>query len=425
MVITNNQNESSQSYQASTLSIDAQDIRRMQKNIIKFNPAYRDDIQYQPRSTGALTIGVEYTNFTERNLWIKTQNNIPFMIEPNRHTVSEFEPHAHLEIKITYYIRTNDTILGTRQALQALMANGYTVSQAARKLSEKFDNLYSQDAGRRNKQNFQFTVIHTVFDNMIDSKSCYHIEESDILLSANKAAITIPHPHSNEGIYQAEVLKNSTEHHTGISVKVVDNENLARVRYYHAGKQLIEVPSVEDHSLQSGVYYSISSRDVDGFVTPKTNFISFKEAEEVLGLYRSREEALTHGDPALIIKAQESENKAYSVETEKDLLMLRRELEKSKAENAILKDSLDLKKTLRDEQYEAMKKQRDDYFDMIEKARKAEAEQHKADLDRVERERRDYYEERSTKRKDWTDWFKFIPAMIAGVLSLFAIFRTR
>ena len=425
MIINNNQVEARQNYQDVSLDISAQDIRKMQKGISKLTPTYRDDVKYQSRSTSALTIGIEFTNFTGRNLWIKTQNNIPFMVEPNRHTVSDYEPHPHLEIKITYYIRTNDTVYGTRQALQSLMANGYTVSQAARKLSERFDELYAKDAGRHNKQNFQFSITHVVFDRSVDDKSCYMIEEVDILLSANKAAITVPHPHSNEGIYHAESLKNGIENHAGISVKVVDNEHLARVRYYHAGKQLIEVPSIEDHTMQSGVYYTVTTRDTDGFISPRTNFISFKDAEEILGLYRSREEALTHGDPSLIMKAQESQNKAYSVETEKELLTIKREFEKLKAENAVLKESLDLKKTLRDEQYEAMKKQRDDYFDMVEKARKDQFETRKADLERVERERRDYYDERSSKRKDWSDWFKFIPALIAGALSIFAIFRTR
>lgn len=394
--------------------------------------------------TAGFTVSVEYSNYSEGAMFVKTQNNLIFVVEPNKHCVQPDEARPHLEIKIKYTLHNNAGILGTYDLLNALRENDAIVGDEVEQLRVKISELYRQDASRFNKNAFSFTIFKRILEDEIKRNKLLMVRECNVLVTKEREYIVAPHPYSNEGLQQVEVNNNKLYHgQAGVFVKVIDNEFLARQRYFYAGKQLITVPSGEDQSKDSGVYCTVSTMDSDGMVTPKTQFYTFAEAEEAIGLYRSQEEALTHGDPEMALKAEEikhrteekrlarelfeikAENDRIKSAAEQETIKLERDLSSQRAiledlrmSNTRLKEEIERTAMLRSEAYESKKKQRDDFYEEKDKKRKDHYE-------KKDKKRKDYYEERSHERKDWTEMLKFGPAVILGVLGALAFTRSK
>ena len=79
-------------------------------------------------------------------------------------------------------------------------------------------------------------------------------------------------------------------------------------------------------------------------------------------------------------------------------------------ENNQLKESLAIRKAVREDGFDEKKM----VMSESEIARKDQ-------YDRQERSRKDYYESRSYERKDTSELLKFIPGLIIGALTAFAI----
>lgn len=404
--------------------------------------SYSDNHHVGYRTAG-LTISAEYTNFTGIDLYLKTQNNLPFVVEPNTQQICSAETRPHLEVKITYHLHNNDSILRTMETLVALRANSSLHGLDINALIAKIMKLYESDASKNNKLNFKFMVYKRVLlDDLIRSDTLY-LRECDLIVARSRAQMGMPHPNSSEGMHRTEVMSNKKLMGlTGIFTRVVDNENLAKVRYYYAGKHLITVPSDHAQDKASGVYCTISTTASDGVVSQQEIFMTFEEAQERIGLYRTQDDALSHGDPEIALRAEEARNKSEearskleasrlsrelaevkhrsemaALQKEEELTRIRHSLEITKAENGQLKESLEIRKVAREDGYDVVKKKRDDKFEKRKKSR----EDRYDDRDKY---RKDYYDRRSYERKDSSELIKFIPGLAIGLLTAFALVRS-
>lgn len=397
--------------------------------------------------TASASITFEYTNYTPTEVFIKTQSNVPISIQPNTNMVCAEESRPHLEIRQVYCIHSAGSINATYQLLKSLADNNVMLSEHAALMMKDLDNQYGIDPNKRNKINFKLSVAHRIFAEDIRKSSLVYSREADVVVTFDKISLALPHPNSSEGLQQFQVAGNKAfNNQAGIFVHVIDNDNIARCRYYHAGKHLITVPSDEDDTRASGVYCTVSSMKSDGLVDMDTHFLSFKEAEEVIGLYRSKEEAISHGNPEFAIKAEEQRNKAEEARSKAEERRLARELEEAKhehtletlrrteeldrvkhaleiykAENQQLKESIDIRETVRTDAYDYRKDHRKDQFEEESYDRKRREYRTKEYYDEYDYRRRDYYEGRSYDRKDTSELIKFIPAVILGALGAYAL----
>ena len=395
-------------------------------------------------NTAAFIVTAEYTNYTQSDLYVKTQSNIPFVIEPNTSAMSTQEARPHLEVKLTYKLQNNASITATTDLLASLVANEQLLSTDAEKLQEKLLELFRSDARRTNKMNFVFTVYRRILEDELSRTAAVYFRECDLMLSLERSQMTTPHPNSSLGLQQADVqLNRNYANQSGIFVKIVDNARLAEVRYYYAGKQLISVPSTINSEREDGVYYTVTSKGDDGALAPVSKYLTFEEAKTVLGLYQFKEYALSHGNPEILLKAEDSrnrllereaavqlqslksENDVRSAEIEGELMQLRRD-------NAMLKESIDLRKSVRDDSVDENKKQRETDRQRDEQIKALQLalldlgkKSRDDDYDRRSSHRKDYYEDRSYDRKDTSEMIKFIPAVLVGALGAFAFVRTR
>ena len=392
--------------------------------VIVPNTHYQKDSNCINYKTASLSINTEYSNFTGVMIYVKTQNNIPFAVDPNFRTASTDEPRANFEIKITYRLHNNDGIVNTFELLQGLIQHNSIQGTDAEEILKRISALYIKDASRTNKLDFSFTIYKRILLEEINRNRSVYVRETDLVISKDKVGVTLPHPNSSEGLQQFDIERNKDyQGQAGVFVRVVDNENLAKVRYYYSGMHLITVPSTNDDQRESGVYCTISSTAPDGLILPVSKFFSFEDAESNIGLYRTQEEALSHGDPELALRAEEARSKNEERRLTRELIEVKHksemeankakhELETIKSENARLKESIDLNKTLRDNTFDVVKKDRDVEFDTLKR--------HREDYyDDRNVKRKDYYEERSSDRKDTSELIKFIPALLVGIAGTF------
>lgn len=421
------------------------------------------------QNTAGFIITAEYTNYMQTTLYLKTQANVPFALEPNTLVVSSENPHPHLEIKLSYRLQTNAGVTGTANLLTTLIENKHILSEDAQELHRQMTEMYRHDGSRNNKTNFTFTVFRRIREEDFKKTRMIYFRESDMILTREKESLTLPHPNSSTGMQHTEI-RNAKEYsgQTGVFVKVVDNQCLAEVRYYYAGKRLIAVPSTADSERESGVYCTIASQASDGSVEPDTSFMTFKEAEVAIGLFKFKEDAESYGNPELILKNEEVKhrsderkaelelrkfkqtNDARALEQESELAALRHAVELQKAENVALKESADFRKTLRDDtadthkvkrakseaeiKYKKLKKEV--RLEAARKEREAEQKEREARLDEERKLRENYYDQRKETRKDWyedrsyqrkdtSELIKFIPALVLGVVGTLAVINAR
>lgn len=399
---------------------------------------YRQKEQGVGYCTASLTITADYSNYTGNILYVKTQNNIPFAVDPNLITAkSPEEPSPHLEIKITYTIRNSEGISKTMELIESLQENNKLHGKDASEILACLGEMYQKDRSRTNKLNFNFVIYKRILIDELRQEGSVYIREVDAVISRSKKEMAVPHPNSAFGLQQFDVTRNpSTCNQAGVFVQVVDNDNLARARYYYSGKQLIEVPSTADKAKESGVYCTVSTAAADGFLTPKTSFMTFAEAEEAIGLYRNQEDARNHGDPdrqyeaeLKQLKKQEKEIANKNIELKNELMRMQNILESSsvvrKSNLEEIKDVNEVKSIKRKNKSEKLKAR----IDELERERKNHYDEvmtHRKDYyEERGQSRKQYYEDRGYDRKDTSEMIKFIPALLLGVAGTFAWIKSQ
>lgn len=371
-------------------------------------------------STASLTVTHEYTNLCNKPVYVKTQNNVGFYVDANTRISSADEHRPHIEIKTTYRVSNNEGIDGTLSLLRAFQENNVLTSDDARQIMDRLVDLYRRDPSRFSKTNFEFAVFRRILcDTLVRDKKVY-LRDCDIVLTLDRNMMLAPHPNSNEGFQQVDVNR---QYHgqAGVFVKVIDNGQFSPSRFFYSGRQVIEVPSVQDRKSESGVYCTIATMQPDGTVQPKTHFYTFEEAEREIGLYRTKQEAETNGSPEKIVELEiarakneevcgkrkiaelsllneqlKQEFEQRSLEYKAEIQRNNHQLETMKLENSRLKESIDVMKAVREDNY-----------------------------DQSKRTRNDYYEERSYRRKDSSELIKYVPGLVLGVIGIFTAFKFR
>lgn len=255
------------------------------------------------RNLANLSISTEYINLTTLPLCIQTQNNLVFSI-PSMHTRDT--PRKFLELKVTYTIKNASSIRGTIELLEALDLHESLRLQLQKRFYIEFSRIFRDDVSRDNKYNFTFTLFYRIDETQFVGKETLYLRELDVVVTTNRVRLAIPHPNSHQGLDQALVQNTpSYQGHSGVFIRVIDNDRIADRRYYYSGKQLVTVPSETDRSRESGVYSIVSTLDKSGRVMMQNYYHTFEEAVEAYGLYYTQEDARSNGDPELLLRVED------------------------------------------------------------------------------------------------------------------------
>ena len=209
----------------------------------------------------------------------------------------------------------------------------------------------------------------------IRNNSAVYVHEADLLLCDSRSSLRCVHPYSEEGMinhqYKAFIEERKV---SGVFIELIDNENTVKTRYMYVAKQLVEIPARKDSSKKSGLYFTRANYDRLNEVSMEPKHYSFEEAEQEVGMYKTKEEALSGGNPESLSKGEEDKAKREllevkrimeqeKAESDRTLLRVSHELEMTKIKNKHLTEEHDAKKLARGDFYEDRKLYRQDVYD--------------------------------------------------------------
>lgn len=215
-----------------------------------------------------------------------------------------------------------------------------------------------------------------------------YLHEEDLVLSLESCSHEILHPFSSEGHRSKEELNFLTENKaSGLFVEIIDNERQTNSRFMFAGKRVMEVHAIEDPNRKSGIYFNhVENHPLSGQHLER-QYCTLEEAEGSVGLYKTRDEAVSGGNPEIVSKIELELAKREAVQATG-------ELERLKHEAAMVREDLQREQALRADQFEERKYQRSDF-----------------------------YENRSATRKDSSELIKFAAAAIGGAVAALGIIK--
>lgn len=256
-------------------------------------------------------------------------------------------------------------------------------------------------------------VDHNVNIKLLQKSFYLYVKEVDVMLHLGHYNPLQPHPFSKEGevIYN---YRNLLEQNTisGVFVELVDNDNNVSSRYMYMAKRLIEVPSHSDTTKESGVYVT----ELSGNGTIDSTYYSYEDSEEALGMYKTKEEAVSGGNPDLINRIEFKRLDEELIKSKQDLerskneykhqeLTRKEQIDKLKHDQEIAMGLLKERLSVQDEELVLRKRENDELKDIYDKRKMV---------------RDDYYDRRSHERKDSSELIKYVPAVLVAAIGAIA-----
>jgi len=365
---------------------------------VKSSPVY--DVN-TTENTNEFKIVQLYINNTDEDICVVHRNNLPVVI---RKSPGYFGGSGTFVIRTIYHFNSRDQVVNTINNLQHLKKKSSIADNDLEIVLSAMVAAFNSD--------HRITFYSVALDKEVSVKtlrnhSALYVHEADIMLCDTRSTMKCLHPYSEEGMLHYDYRGLVEERRvTGVFLELIDNENNVSTRYVYAAKQLIEVPAKQDKSKKSGLYFTLADQDRFGEVHIEPQYMTFEEAEKEVGLFKTREEALTGGNPEVLSRTEEEraktelttlrrqidqdkiihdreraahereklENDRYRTETETKLLEMNRQLEFQKNETRRLTEELDARKAIRTDYYEDRKSARNDHYEETSYRRKDDHE---------------------------------------------------
>lgn len=354
------------------------------------------------------------SNSTNSPITVLSRNNLPITYPA---LSGGNQRDSKLSVRTTYRFRSYPVILDTINNIQKYMKSYGSKNAELDLILTTLLKVYN-NTGNTNRQ-AEVTVEHSYSWVELQEKKKLYCPSTDLFISLGNYHHELVHPFSREGSAYSEYY-NFVENKkvSGIFIELIDNDNEINDRYLFAGKEVIKVEVHKDGQRPSGVYYTSASNNKlnETHVTPL--YMSFTEAEEKIGLYKSKEEAISGGNPELLLK--------------KSLQCMDADIEEVRKENALLKETTRKDEILREAEISKLKYDQDiikakldaDIASMNGKLETAKRENAMlaAQLEAKSSVSKDHYESRSYERKDNSDIIKTAAVCVTAAIGIFAIY---
>jgi hypothetical protein len=355
-----------------------------------------------------------FINNTPNDVTVVFRNNLPHTFEKNPNT-----PAFRNKTSKSFVVRTIYSFRGTLNITKTINR-----IQEFRKMSTIdngeleiiHDTLMTAFNASRNCTNVSVAIDRYIETSVFDNHNSVYLTDVDLLLQKGIYDPNVVHPFSTDGVvldkYKHQL---SDQLVSGVFVELIDNDNSITNRYIYLAKQLFSVPTKKDKARRDGVYFTNVNYNNLGELSIEPQHLSFEAAEEKIGLYKTQEEAVTHGNPELACKAEWEQK-------QKELLDAKRELE-------LLRNDLKIKEMNRQEELDKLKHEqelnnaamKEKMVKLEEKAakRKRKYDELKEKMEQKRDERKDHYEEKSQTRKNVLELIKYVPVVLLAVLTAY------
>jgi hypothetical protein len=271
-----------------------------------------------------------------------------------------------------------------------------------------------------------------------------YISSLDVVLVVDSIKRGFAHPFSAHGeaflSYENFVREQVL---SGAFIELVDNETRISKRFIAMGRQILEIIPKRDPKRETGVYWSTAQHQGRDKIHVAPVYMTIEQAEETIGLCRTREEAEGAGDAAARFKAELSQRELDLATKKQELaelththstviLGLKQSLEQQeyinaqqKKENIRLAGLLEADKLYRNAHNDAMQNHeaiaaeaRRQVLEEIEVERKAKEAKEKAEREDKSSKKKEKLEDKKASRENTSSLFKYIPAIITGVIAI-------
>lgn len=384
------------------------------------------------KTQGMSNHGVSYTfyNYTQKAFRIVDINNNVFFEPPQARRRDESDPFFDRVIiveKNTFQDR-RDLACFVRESKRACEYDGLPEDSILRRKLDYYqdivdgkisDNAYdtaypnTQVGGRGLK--FDLSTFYLYDSSAVPEEGYTYLDDLKMCIYPH-GDNPAKHPLSTEaGAMDYIRDKLVREKISGILVKIVDNQGSISSRFMKSGDDVVEIRPTIDRESKDGLYRTIVAPGPNGkYLASDTQRHDL--SRPIAGVYRSREDAMQSSEDRVrelesIRHERELEqqaNRRLQLELEQDLLQSKRQLEESNIAASKLKAEFEVQK-LANEQTKAE-------LDLKIKERADQFEHRKLT-------RSDYYDERSTSRKDTGDMFKTALAIAGVAIGAFSLFK--
>lgn len=296
------------------------------------------------------------------------------------------------------------------------------------------------------KQRTVFRVEFSIsLDDMRDGGGSLYLRELDLLTSVLETPHVPHHPYDQRSLTKDLAETNPAINDTdvfGYYIRNIDNESVFGDHYLNLNGEVFKVPAIVDMAMESGVYL-ITSHPIRGnqpVPPPRFRKLTFEEALTELKLFRSYAEAESLGD---VFGEKERETKERNYAREQELKEMihnhKREehdlkLEKQRKDlelderRAIFEERKRVWEDAKAESDEDRRRRQEEFklreMELTERTARFKAERDEWDHFRQmeSMRRKDHYEDRSYRRKDFAEFFKYLPIATTAIATLYVAY---
>lgn len=368
----------------------------------------------------ALELCIRVVNYTNKEIQVGLRNGIVYAITPKHPpagTVPGVIVIADVDSEKTY------VKIDSKNQLNDPINEDQKILKASIKRSTKLRNNYE-------RASVEYFISREVLDM---EGGLVYLPEVDIQVSMFTPTATPEHPFSFTGYETHTVFDNdflSCQTLTGIAFKLVDNAGRLGLRYVNLNRHVYQLTPTTDVNLNDGLYVTTNGMCTGNrrHAVPKTQYYPTDKIAELFGpIYQTAEQARIDGDPETIRKREWDKAEA---ELKNDSLLLKSKILATEAELADMTrirdlDKLELSRIQAElDRQKLASDQREQEFKMIERQHEHQRKMLENELHLKKLDRSDYYDERSSARKDSSDIVKMLPTIITGVVALLAFINS-
>lgn len=244
--------------------------------------------------------------------------------------------------------------------------------------------------------------------------------QTGLVISVNQGWQNVCHPESEEFRSKNQNTSFFDNQPVGRLFEIVDNERQHKERFVFVGREVIRVQNTVDRERDNGLYVTEVRAMGGKRSTSNTTRYSFEEGYKKFGLFLTREEALTSGDPGLL-QLRENEELKRQLEVNKHNMAL---IEQQHAAE-VLGRKVELEKNshiLKEAQMVMAAKEASDLHHTAHAVnanrRITENMKDEAERDRIRRDAA--HASYSSSLKASSDSFKYLPSIITGTVAVCA-----
>lgn len=335
--------------------------------------------QFSGENTAGFRFSRFYINNSSEKISVLHRNNLTV---PTRNGLDMRYPHGDFIVRTVWHFTGVNIINDVRRSIAATLNRNKSKSVDIGILEKHLREAYN-----RNPTSPRVSVV---IDRIVPARAIrelgiLYLHEEDLVLSLESRSHEFMHPFSSEGHMNPGQLKFVEDSQaSGMFIELIDNERQTSSRFMFIGKRIVEVHAKPDANRKSGVYYSHLERHPLSGDNLERQYCTVDQAEEFVGLYKTRDDAMSGGNPEIISKTEFELAKREAAEANA-------KLEEQKLETAMIREELAQEQARRADHFEERKYARTDYYD-----------------------------DRSATRKDNTELYKIVGGVVIGVLGTLA-----